>query len=395
LTITAKGPSLFYFSLFVNLLLYAYFIQVLPSDVFALFARQEITTGSHDAIQINGANGIQIAADYKDHLDNSSDIQRITYSSDGRMLNATIWLDGPVHAIPSKYGANTVVYGALVDIDNNPATGKFGVDYQKEIKWTNKTASWNSVLYEHSSDQDYRVLDLQRNNTQFFLDNQTFALVSIDLKPLTSPAVFRVLYYAIVIHDNSKMVLDLSNWINIPPPQYEFLTTPSPIVVRQGEQKNIGVQLISSTGRLTNVSNYQPLVNYSSLIIEYNPTIVNQTQSGFAPEHFIIKAPLGTPVGQYVIPILTRISTGSIFPSDFIHLNNQNISVNSKGFSTTAANMTISVVEAPTVSEQIKEFWSVYGAMISIVGAGLAGGLSTYLFDYLKNRKKKLHEKNS
>jgi hypothetical protein len=31
----------------------------------------------------------------------------------------------------------------------------------------------------------------------------------------------------------------------------------------------------------------------------------------------------------------------------------------------------------------------VYGAMISIVGAGLAGGLSTYLFDYLKNRKKK------
>ena len=50
--------------------------------------------------------------------------------------------------------------------------------------------------------------------------------------------------------------------------------------------------------------------------------------------------------------------------------------------------MTISVVEAPTISEQIKEFWSVYGAMISIVGAGLAGGLSTYLFDYLKNRRK-------
>jgi hypothetical protein len=387
LTITAT--SLLCHSLIVNLLLYAYFIPVLSSDVFALFARQEITTGVHDAIQINGANGRQSAADYKDLLDNSSDIQRITYSSDGKMLNATIWLNGPVHAMPSKYGANTVVYGALVDIDNNPTTGKFGVDYQKEIQWTNKTASWNSVLVEYSSAQDYRVLNLQRNNTEFFLENQTFALVSIDLKPLTSPSVFRVLYYAIVIYDNLKMVLDLSNWIDIPPPQYVFSSTPSPIVVRQGEQKNIGVQLISSTGTPTNVSNYQPLANHSSLIIEYNPNIVNQTQSGFAPAHFIIKAPLGTPVGQYVIPILTKISTGSIFPSNFVNLGNQNVSVNSKGFSTTTTNMTISVIEAPTISEQIKEFWSVYGAMISIVGAGLAGGLSTYLFDYLKNRKKK------
>ncbi len=390
MTIIVKAPSLLYLSLIVNLLLYAYFIPVISSDVFALFARQEITTGSHDAIQINGTNGRQRAADYKDLLDNSSDIQRITYSSDGKMLNATIWLDGPVRAIPSKYGANTIVYGALVDVDNNPATGKFGVDYQKEIQWTNKTASWNSVLYEYSSPQDYRVLDQQRNNTEFFLENKTFALISIDLKSLTSPAVFRVLYYAIVIYDNLKMVLDLSNWIDIPPPQYVFLTTPSPIVIRQGEQKNIGVQLISSKGTLTNVSNYQPLVNYTSLIIEYNPDTVNQTQSGFAPAHFNVNAPLGTPVGQYVIPILTKISTGSIFPSDFVNLGNQNVSINSKGFSTTTANMTISVVEAPTISEQIKEFWSVYGAMISIVGAGLAGGLSTYLFDYLKNRKKKV-----
>lgn len=389
MTITERDTSLLFLALSVNLLLYTYCLPVLASDVFALFARQEITTGAHDGIQINGANGRQRAADYKDLLDNSSDIHRITYSSDGKMLNATLWLNGPVHAMPSKYGASTVVYGALVDIDNNPTTGKFGVDYQKEIQWTNKTASWNSFLVEYSSAEDSRVLNLQRNNTEFFLDNQSFVLVSIDLKSLTSPAVFKVLYYAIVIYDNLKMVLDLSSWIDIPPPQYVFSTTPSPLVIRQGQQKNIGVQLISSTGTPTNVSNYQPLVNYSSLIVEYNPGIVNQTQSEFAPAHFTIKVPPGTPVGQYVIPILTNISTGSIFPSNFVELGNQTVSVNSQGFRTTTANMTISVIEAATISEQIKEFWSVYGAIISIVGAGLAGGLSTYIFDYLKNRKKK------
>ena len=389
MTITERATSLLFISLSVNLLLYSNFIPVLASDVFTPFARQEVTTGAHDGIQINGTNGRERPADYKDLLDNSSDIYRITYSSDGKMLNATLWLNGPVEAMPSKYGASTVVYGALVDIDNNPTTGKFGVDYQKEIQWANKTASWNSFLLEYSSAEDYRVLNLQRNNTEFFLANQSFALVSIDLKSLTSPAVFKVLYYAIVIYENLKMVLDLSSWIDIPPPQYVFSTSPSPLVIRQGEQKNIGVQLISSTGIPTNVSNYQPLVNYSSLIIEYNPNIVNQAQSGFVPAHFTIKVPQGTPVGQYVIPILTNISTGSIFPSNFVNLGNQSVSVNSQSFRTTTTNMTISVIESPTLSEQIKEFWSVYGIIISIVGAGLAGGLSTYIFDYLKNRKKK------
>jgi hypothetical protein len=384
------ATSLLYLLLSVNLLLYFYFVPSLSSCAYALFARQEITTGTHDAIQINGTNGRQGAADYKDVLDDSSDIQEITYSNDGDMLNATLWLKGPIHSIPSKYGANTVVYGVLVDIDNNPTTGKFGVDYQKEIRWTNKTGNWTSYLYEYSSPLDYRILNQESNESDFFLDNKTFAVVSVDLKSLTSPTVFRVLYYTIVIYNNSKIILDFSNWIDIPPPLYVFSSTPSPIVVRQGEQKKVGVQLISSTGTLTNVSDYHPLVNNSAVILEYIPNIVNQNQSGFSPANFIVKVPQGPPVGLYVIPVLAKISTGSIFPTNFIQIGNQNVSVTNHGFPTTTANMTISVIEAPTISEQIKEFWSVYGAIIAIVGAGLAGGLSTYLFDYLKNRKKKV-----
>jgi hypothetical protein len=40
---------------------------------------------------------------------------------------------------PSGYGASTIVYGTLIGSDNNPATGKYGVDYQREIQWTNNT----------------------------------------------------------------------------------------------------------------------------------------------------------------------------------------------------------------------------------------------------------------
>jgi len=76
---------------------------------------------------------MQTKVDYKGLMDNSSDIQRVTYFSDGKTLNATLWLGGSIKQIPSRYGASTVVYGMLIDSDNNPATGKYGVDYQKEL----------------------------------------------------------------------------------------------------------------------------------------------------------------------------------------------------------------------------------------------------------------------
>jgi hypothetical protein len=53
-------------------------------------------------------------------LASPSDIQRVTYSSDGLTLNATIWLGGGVEQYPSLYGVSTAVYGELIDADNNP-----------------------------------------------------------------------------------------------------------------------------------------------------------------------------------------------------------------------------------------------------------------------------------
>ncbi len=62
-----------------SLSIMVYCLPALASDVFTPFPRQEIATGVHDGIQINSTNGKQTIADYKDFLDNSSDIRRITY----------------------------------------------------------------------------------------------------------------------------------------------------------------------------------------------------------------------------------------------------------------------------------------------------------------------------
>ena len=110
------------------------------------FPHQEINVGIRDGVQVNGTANSRTKADYKDRLDNSSDIQKVTHFSDGKNLDATLWLGDTISKNPYDEGANNMVYGVLIDVDNNPTTGKVGVEYQKEIQWSNKTQSGAAIL---------------------------------------------------------------------------------------------------------------------------------------------------------------------------------------------------------------------------------------------------------
>jgi hypothetical protein len=353
------------------------------------FPRQEITVGIRDGLQV--VSNKQTKADYKDKLDNSSDIQKVTYFGDGKILNTTLWLGDTIPENPSADGANSLVYGILIDVDNNPTTGKFGVDYQKEIQWSNTTQQWNNFIAEYSSPGHLRILESQRNSSIISEENQKYVPISLDLELITSPTKYRILCYTVVIYGNtSKSAVDLTNWIDVPPATYMFSTLPNPLVMRQGEQMDIGVQLKSSSGVPPQSVHFFPPENYSSIKVVFNPDkSSNSTSFGLSPAPFTIQVPQDAQVGHYSIPIMANISSGSLFPSEFIELPNFNLSVPIQGYVSTQANLSISVVRPPTISEQVKEFWDTYGEVISLVGAGFAGGISTYVFDYLKNRKKK------
>ena len=126
---------------------------------------------------------VQERADYTGFYDNSTDIQTITYSNaKGKILNATLWLGGKVMSNPSVLGAKAIVYGVLVDSDNNQNTGKFGVDFQREIQWNSTIGNWNSLLVEYSSPEHSRTLELEGNFTGFFDENQTHVLIPLELR---------------------------------------------------------------------------------------------------------------------------------------------------------------------------------------------------------------------
>lgn len=370
------------------------------------FSRQEVGDDERDGININGHAGTQTVDDYKDPLDDSTDILKITYLSDAQNLNASLWLGGNFTKDPAAKGAEAVVYGMLVDVDSNPRTGFQGVDYQLEVQWMNSSKIWNMFLGEYPSvdnaslrdPADYlKILDIKQNYTNFFVDNKPYITLSLPLDDVAFPSKFKAMYYGIVIYDSSNMVVDLGSWIDIPPADLAISTLPNPVIIRQGEQKNVAVQLKSNDGVTSNVASFLPIENYSKIDMQPNNmdelegaaggTGESTSSSNMGPTTFITKVASDAEIGEYTIPILVNMSTGSVFPSEFLRLSNFTFSVPTKGNILTVANLTMTVTEPVSTQEQIKEFWGAYGGIISLIGAGFGGGLASYVLDRVKSRK--------
>lgn len=368
------------------------------------FSRQEVGDDERDGIKINGLAGTQALDDFKDPLDNSIDILKITYLSDAKNLNASLWLGGNFTKNPTAKGAGAVVYGMLLDVDSNPKTGFQGVDYQLEVQWMNSSKTWNMFLGEYPSVDDasvkdpadyLKILDIKENYTDFFVDNKPYVTLSLPLQDVAFPSKFKVMYYGIVIYDYSNIVIDLGSWIDIPPANLAISTLPNPVIIRQGEQKNVAVQLKSNDEFISDVASFLPIENYSKIDIQSkNIDELNgggggsePQSSNMGPTTFMTKVSSDAEIGQYTIPILVNMSTGSVFPSEFLRVSNFSFSVPTKGNVLRVANLTISVIEPVSAQEQVKEFWGAYGGIISLVGAGFGGGLASYVLDRVKSRK--------
>ena len=64
----------------------------------------------------------------------------------------------------------------------------------------------------------------------------------LELSTILFPNKYRVAFYA-ESQKGGRLTTDFSNWINIPPANLAITTYPNPIVLRQGEQKTVEVQV--------------------------------------------------------------------------------------------------------------------------------------------------------
>ena len=182
----------------------------------------------------------------------------MNYFSDGKYLNATLWLRGVLNASDNE---EQISYGTFIDGDSRTETGWQGVDYQIEISRQNGT--WMSTIAEFSSLGDIRIIDNKRlDSTDLSKNIGNYIPLSIDLSREIFPEKYKVIFYAGEIikgYDSISTIrtMDFTNWVHIPTPEFIIGSRPNTIDLRPGEEKTFVVNVNSTTG-------FEPLVRLSA-----------------------------------------------------------------------------------------------------------------------------------
>jgi uncharacterized membrane protein YuzA (DUF378 family) len=321
-----------------------------------------------------------------------TDIRRVNYFSDGKYLNATLWLRGNI--VNGSENGPQVSYGMFIDGDSKTETGWQGVDYQTEISWQNGT--WMSTVAEFSSLGDVRILDsIKLNNTELSKSMGNYVPLSLDLRYMIFPEKYKVIFYAgeIKKDDNNNAtirMMDFTNWVHLPTPEFIISTKPSSIELRPGEQKTILVNVNSTTG-------FEPVVNFSA---------INLTDVGWKlrhnhlllPSYGLETIPLQIKVSENatVGPYLLNMFANATFPSESL-IDSPSSEEEQQQFIIPQENERISkqtsigitVREPLTVIDHVSEIWGKLGGFINFVYL-IGGAAATWLFTtYIKKREKK------
>ncbi|ALI37662.1 hypothetical protein NMY3_03480 [Candidatus Nitrosocosmicus oleophilus] len=384
-------------------------ILVSIGSVYSDIPRKEIMDDLKDVKIISLETGEVVQNRSLNTLSTSAlDVQRVAFFEKINQLNSTMWVGDNLLSSNDINNISSVAYGILIDGDRDSSTGKEGVDYQLELQWINSTSSlnlqnWNKLLLEYSSLGQYKIIDLRQNYTgypSFEGKNNNYVVFSLDMGKISVSPAYRMMFYNLVSYNDGTIGIDLTNWINIPDDAFTISTSPEEITLRKGETKTIGLQILSSSGKISAITDLSDLENYTSLnveLINQNDNLTNSTIGGSTTEpiQIGISAPEDAKIGIHTIPVTANISFGSNFPSNFIEFQNKYpIFIDTKGYEIKNGNFTVNVIEPLTFQEELKNFWSAYGSMITLIMAGFAGGLSTLFFEYIKERKNKNKNKN-
>lgn len=383
------------------------YVLEFTTSVYSDFPRKEIMDDLSDSRIIDLATGKVIQnRSVNSILTAALDIQRVALFEKMNQLNSTIWIGDNFLRTNDIKNISSVAYGILIDGDKDSSTGKEGVDYQLELQWINNTGSinlqkWNKLLLEYSSLGKYKILDLVQNQSGYtsFEENNNYVLLSLDMNKISVSPSYRIMFYDLVSFNDGTLGIDLTNWINIPADSFTVLTSPEEITLKKGETKTIGLQILSSSGKISAITDLYDFSNYTSLdivLINKDDNLTNSTFGGSTtePVQIEISTPRDAKIGTYTIPITANISFGSNFPSNLIDFDNKYpIFIDTKGYEIKNGNFTVDVIEPPTFQEELKNFWAAYGSMITLIGAGFAGGLSSLFFEHIKERRDRKSKK--
>jgi len=354
------------------------FDQVLVSD-------KNIGNQNNDWVQTYGNDSTHLRSGY-------ANIHAVDYSSDGKTLEATLWLasnskNASIYNQPFK----KIKYGMLIAIVSLPQnSGYNGANYNFYIEAVN--GKWSEYLYQLSSTGASALIESKINHTESFggpTIGPGYVKLRLDLNSIHSPGNYGLSFYTAESFKSNE-VRDFTNWVAIPPPTISVVSHPKDIIIRQGEQRLISAEIQTPfSNNVTNIA-FDNGTYFSSGGFRVSTQKIQ-------PPLFNVEVSPQSPIGIYTVPFTATLliqTTSSKLPmlndtvTGFV---DPEFKVSKKyptiGYITGSANLTIDVIPPLTVNERFMAFWVAYGTPIVILAGGAVGAFSTFIIDYLKNRR--------
>ena len=185
------------------------------------------------------------------------------------------------------------------------------------------------------------------------------------------------------------LISDFSKWVYVPPPNIEINTNPQNIVLRQGESKNIELNLNSTFG-------LEPLVNVSFINRYRDLEIESEYNSIQLPYYGEISIPVKIQAlkNASLSPHTIFLKTSSTFPDiEFIKKNesgsdgvNEFVPINIESQEEEKMlKLVISVGRSLSISERIGIMWDQIGGPFAFF-YGVIAGLSPWIIKEVKKR---------
>jgi len=375
--------------IYIPIVLCYFVLFLISSNLFSIsyaieapVTRQSIRDAPFDWINIDR----QTAATEGDP---ATDIIEVTYFTNGRTLNSTIWLLFPFRELPVGYSIFN--YGMLIDSDFDEDTGAGGIDYQLEIRWNNETNTWTRVLTEWSSAAvGGRILEESKNFTRFSEDQLFYVSIPIELEDISNPNKFRAVYYAESKREASPLVSDFTKWINVPPQELQVATYPQSIELRQGETKTVELTINSTSGLEPDVSLYSENQG-TDPVLYFSAKKLKIPSNGFASIPLTVSTSDNTDIGPHTIFIFANSS----YPAfEFVKVNATShdfefpfrIQGDDKMVKTS---LLIDVKQPLSLTDKISEFWNKLGELLLFL-YGVVAGLSPMIFNAIRKKLTKL-----
>jgi hypothetical protein len=340
-----------------------------------------------------------------------STIQSVSYQSDGNRLNATVWLSSNfVNDIlshneinSSNFNSNNSDLPLWHQLKFTMAVDIFsvfnqGVDYRVDLyeNSINSTQSqWNEDVYEIAADGSSKKLSSTLYK-EFPFEGKNYLDFSINLNSISNPQKYRLLFYITDFYVNNGKVcrmVDSTNWLLAPPPQFNIAVSPSSIFMRPGEHKDIPVTISGDTETQSNGTLNVDNHNNKDANMKFlsNKTVI----SSFANGSSILQ--IETPNSQLnkskllIIPIMANIS----FPTTIMNKGNQTFNNNKSMSLLKNSSIVLTMLPPLTLPEKlgkyaetlkpISDLWQIFIPIITAI--------ITVMFYLYRKRDKKNKDK--